>query len=44
LSAQGLGPQSHDTIARDAIDDAAIDNSPRRPSKDVILGILSLVR
>jgi alcohol dehydrogenase len=44
LSAQGLGRQSHDTIARDAIDDAAIDNSPRRPSKDVILGILSLVR
>jgi alcohol dehydrogenase class IV len=43
LSAQGLGPDTHETIARDAIDDAAILNSPRRPSMDEILGILDQV-
>ena len=31
LAAQGLGPETHDTIAQDAIDDAAINNSPRLP-------------
>ena len=43
LSAQGLGPETHDTIAQDAVDDAAINNSPRIPSKDEVLGILSAV-
>jgi alcohol dehydrogenase len=41
LSAQGLGPETHATIAEDAIDDAAIDNSPRLPTKDEVLGILA---
>lgn len=44
LSAQGLGPEFHDTIAQDAIDDAAINNSPRLPSKLEILAILAEVR
>ena len=43
LAAQGLGPETHDTIAQDSVDDAAINNSPRRPSKDEILGILEAV-
>lgn len=43
LSAQGLGPETHDTIAQDAIDDAAIKNSPRRPSKRDVLEILARV-
>ncbi|HET7029385.1 MAG TPA: iron-containing alcohol dehydrogenase, partial [Candidatus Limnocylindrales bacterium] len=43
LTAQGLGPDTHGTIAQDAIDDAAIDNSPRLPSKEEILGILAQV-
>jgi alcohol dehydrogenase class IV len=43
LSAQGLDPDTHGTIARDAIEDAAIDNSPRVPSSDEILGILAAV-
>jgi alcohol dehydrogenase len=43
LAAQGLGPETHDTIAQDAIDDAAINNSPRLPSKAEILGILATV-
>lgn len=43
LGAQGLGPDSFDTIAQDAIDDAAIDNSPRLPSKSEILVILAQV-
>jgi alcohol dehydrogenase len=43
LSAQGLGPETHDTIAQDAVDDAAILNSPRRPSKDDIVGLLARV-
>jgi alcohol dehydrogenase class IV len=43
LTAQGLGPETHDTIAQDAIEDAAINNSPRLPSKPEILGILATV-
>jgi alcohol dehydrogenase class IV len=43
LSAQGLGQDIHDTIAQDAVDDAAILNSPRRPSKDEVLAILASV-
>ena len=43
LGAQGLGPGAHDTIAQDAIEDAAIDNSPRIPSKDEVLRILAAV-
>jgi alcohol dehydrogenase len=43
LAAQGLGPETHDTIAEDAIADAAINNSPRLPSKPEILGILAAV-
>jgi alcohol dehydrogenase class IV len=43
LAAQGLGPEMHDTIAQDAVDDAAIDNSPRIPSKDEVIGILAAV-
>jgi alcohol dehydrogenase len=43
LAAQGLGPEIYDTIAQDAIDDAAINNSPRLPSKVEILGILAAV-
>ena len=43
LSEQGLGAESHETIAQDAIEDAAIKNSPRLPSKDDVLGILAQV-
>ena len=43
LSAQGLGPETHGTIAQDAIDDAAINNSPRLPTKAEIRGILAQV-
>jgi alcohol dehydrogenase class IV len=43
LADQGLGPETHETIAQDAIDDAAINNSPRRPTKDQVLGILRQV-
>ncbi|HEY7131078.1 MAG TPA: iron-containing alcohol dehydrogenase, partial [Candidatus Limnocylindrales bacterium] len=43
LAGQGLGADLHDTIARDAIDDAAIDNSPRLPSRTEVLAILSRV-
>jgi alcohol dehydrogenase len=43
LAEQGLGPETHDTIARDAVEDAAINNSPRLPSKQEILGILAAV-
>jgi alcohol dehydrogenase len=43
LGAQGLGPETHETIAQDAVDDAAINNSPRLPSKDEILRILTAV-
>jgi alcohol dehydrogenase len=44
LGEQGLGPETYDTIAQDAVDDAAIKNSPRLPSKPEILSILALVR
>jgi alcohol dehydrogenase class IV len=40
LGAHGLGSETHDTIAQDAIDDAAIKNSPRTPSKGDILAVL----
>jgi len=43
LRAQGLGPDTHDTIAQDAVDDAAINNSPRRPRKQEVLEILARV-
>jgi alcohol dehydrogenase len=43
LAEQGLGPETHDTIAQDSVDDAAINNSPRLPSKSEILGILARV-
>jgi alcohol dehydrogenase len=43
LAAQGLGLETHDTIAQDSIEDAAIDNSPRLPSKVEILEILAAV-
>ncbi len=43
LAAQGLGPETHDTIAQDSIEDAAINNSPRLPSKPEILAILAAV-
>jgi len=43
LRVQGLGRDTHETIAQDAVDDAAITNSPRRPSKDEILAILDQV-
>ena len=43
LHAHGLGPETHETIAQDAIDDAAIRNSPRLPSKDDVLRILAAV-
>jgi alcohol dehydrogenase len=43
LGAQDLGPETHETIAQDAVDDAAINNSPRLPSKDEILRILTAV-
>lgn len=44
LTAQGLGPETHDTIAQDAIDDPAINNSPRLPTKEEIRGILAQVK
>jgi alcohol dehydrogenase len=43
LAAQGLGPETHDTIAQDSIEDAAINNSPRLPTKPEILDILAAV-
>jgi alcohol dehydrogenase len=44
LTAQGLGPETHATIAQDAVDDPAINNSPRRPSKLEVLEVLARVR
>jgi hypothetical protein len=41
LAAQGLGTGAFETIAQDAIDDVAINNSPRLPSKNDVLGILA---
>jgi alcohol dehydrogenase len=43
LASLGVGPDIHDTIVRDAIDDAAIANSPRLPSAEEIAGILAAV-
>src|SRR5262245_31780803 len=43
LSAQGLGPETHEVVAQDAVDDAAINNSPVIPSKDVVLAVLAAV-
>ena len=43
LQAQGLGPETHDTIAQDAVEDAAINNSPRVPSKAEVLEVLAAV-
>ena len=43
LRAQGLGPEAHATIAQDAVEDAAIDNSPVIPSRDVVLRVLAAV-
>jgi len=43
LLAQGLGPETHDTIAQDSVEDAAISNSPRLPTKPEILEILGAV-
>jgi alcohol dehydrogenase len=40
----GLADDSHETIAQDAVDDAAIRNSPRLPSKAEVLAILAQVR
>jgi alcohol dehydrogenase len=40
----GLAADSHETIAQDAVDDAAIRNSPRLPSKAEVLAILAQVR
>jgi alcohol dehydrogenase len=43
LAAQGLGHETHDMIAQDSIEDAAINNSPRLPTKPEILEILAAV-
>jgi alcohol dehydrogenase len=43
LAELGLGPGTHETIAQDSIEDAAINNSPRLPSKGEVLRVLSLV-
>jgi alcohol dehydrogenase len=43
LTTQGLGAEAHETIAQDAVDDAAIYNSPRLPTKAEILTILARV-
>jgi alcohol dehydrogenase len=43
LGAQGLGPETHATIAQDAVDDAAINNSPIIPSKKAVLRVLAAV-
>ncbi|HET9613987.1 MAG TPA: iron-containing alcohol dehydrogenase [Candidatus Limnocylindrales bacterium] len=43
LTAQGLGADMHETIAQDAVDDAAINNSPRLPTKSDVLTILAQV-
>jgi len=43
LTDLGLGPETHDTIAQDAVDDAAINNSPRLPDRDDVVAILARV-
>jgi alcohol dehydrogenase len=44
LAEQGLGPDTFDTIAQDAVDDVAIANSPVVPSKLEVLAILAGVQ
>jgi alcohol dehydrogenase len=39
----GLAPDTHETLAQDAVDDAAINNSPRLPSRAEVLQILAQV-
>jgi alcohol dehydrogenase len=43
LTEQGLGPETPETIARDSVDDAAMSNSPRIPSRAEVLAILGRV-
>jgi alcohol dehydrogenase len=43
LAEQGLGRETHDMIAQDSVEDAAINNSPRLPTKPEILEILAAV-
>jgi alcohol dehydrogenase class IV len=40
----GIGPEIEPSIVTDALDDAAIANSPRLPSASEIEGILAAVR
>jgi len=40
----GIGQEVEASIVADALDDAAMDNSPRLPSADEIAGILAEVR
>jgi alcohol dehydrogenase class IV len=44
LAEQGLGPDTFETIAQDAVDDVAIANSPVVPSKLEVLAILAGVQ
>jgi alcohol dehydrogenase len=44
LAEQGVAADTFDTIAQDAVDDPAINNSPRLPSKAEVLAILTQVR
>jgi alcohol dehydrogenase len=44
LGQLGLGPDTFDTIAQDAVEDPAIRNSPRPPAKAEVVGILTRVR
>jgi alcohol dehydrogenase len=44
LGDQGLSPEMFETIAKDSVDDAAINNSPRLPTKPEVLAILAQVR
>jgi alcohol dehydrogenase len=44
LGEQGLESDAFDTVAQDAVEDPAINNSPRLPSKDEIVRILTQVR
>ncbi len=39
----GIGEEVHPTIVRDALDDAAIANTPRMPTADEVAAILGLV-
>ena len=43
LAFQGIGAEMHETIAQDAVDDAAINNSPRIPTAAEISAILVAV-